>query len=68
MLNGYEGFRMKLYEAIVEKLIDRDEYQKMRNKYSQLIETTQGALDELHEQRRQLEEGSAPDRVWSLSR
>lgn len=65
-LNRYEGFRLKLYEAMVGELIDRDEYQQMRRKYSQLIESTQNALDEINEQRKHLEEESAPDRAWMM--
>ena len=36
-LDGYERFRMKLYEAMADELIDQDEYRQMRKKYSQLI-------------------------------
>lgn len=63
-MNGYEGFRMKLYEALAGGLIDRDEYQRMRKKYSQLIESAQNALDGLEAQRKELEEGPAPGRAW----
>lgn len=63
-LDGYEGFRMKLYEAMVDELIDQDEYRQMRKKYSQLIQSAQNALDAIGDRRRRLEEGSSPNRAW----
>lgn len=63
-LDGYERFRMKLYEAMADELIDKDEYQQMRKKYSQLIQSAQDALDEIGGQRKRLEEESSPNRAW----
>lgn len=36
-LERYQNFRMKLYEALSDELIDRNEYEKMRRKYAGLI-------------------------------
>nr|WP_325295484.1 recombinase family protein [uncultured Oscillibacter sp.] len=63
-LDRQETFRMKLYEAMTDGLVDKEEYHQMRTKYGQKIETAQSALVELREQRKQLEEESAPSRAW----
>lgn len=63
-MNRYEAFRMKLYESMTEGLVDREEYQKMRHRYSQQIKTAEQALRELEQQRKQMEEESGPDRTW----
>lgn len=63
-IDGYQDFRMKLYEALSDDLIDRDEYDKMRLKYTQLIEEAQAVVDKLEEQRRQAEASSGIDSGW----
>lgn len=50
-IDGYQDFRMKLYEALSDDLIDRDEYGRMRSKYTQLIEEAREAVSRLQEQR-----------------
>lgn len=59
-----KDFRMKLIEALNDNLIDKDEYQKMRSKYSERIEAAQKAIDKLNEERKQLSEGDGFDRGW----
>ena len=46
-MDGYKEFRYKLYEALREGLIDRDEYEKMRAKYAGLIESAQKAVEQM---------------------
>lgn len=65
-IEDYERFRMKLYEAMTDGLIERGEYQKMREKYARQIETAQNSLRELEQQRKELEQGDTPDRVWMM--
>lgn len=48
-LDGYKEFRMKLYEALKDGLIDSDEYDVMRSKYSRLIDETDRAIQTLNE-------------------
>ena len=50
-IDEHREFRMRLLEALNENLIDRDEYNQMRAKYTGLIEVAQGALSRLMEQR-----------------
>lgn len=50
-LDGYKDFRMKLYEALSDELIDRNEYNKMREKYNRLIEETETAICDLTKER-----------------
>lgn len=63
-INRYEAFRMKLYESMTEGLVDREEYQQMRHRYSQQINTAGQALRELEQKRKKLEEESEPNRAW----
>lgn len=63
-INHYEAFRMKLFEAKSDGLIDREEYGQMWEKYTHQIQTAQAALKELEHQREALEHESAPDRAW----
>lgn len=60
----YEAFRMKLFEAKADGLIDREEYGQMWEKYTRQIQTAQAALKELERRRDGLESESAPDRAW----
>lgn len=53
-IDGYQDFRMKLYEAFSEGLIERDEYDKMRSKYGNLIANAQEAVDKLEQDRREI--------------
>lgn len=53
-IDGYQDFRMKLYEAFSENLIERDEYDKMRLKYGQLIANAQEVVNKLEQERREI--------------
>ncbi len=62
-IDRYQDFRMKLYEALNEDLIDRDEYNKMRGKYTGLIEAAEDAVRKLNERRTEILSGSL-DKSW----
>ena len=62
--DGYRDFRMKLYEALREELIDRDEYAKMRQKYTQSIEEAEAAIQKLKEERSALLASTGVDCGW----
>lgn len=59
-------FRMKLYEALNEDLIDRDEYEKMRMKYTKQIEDTEKAISKLQIQRADILSNNATDNSWIM--
>lgn len=63
-LDGYRDFRMKLYEALNDDLIDRDEYSKMRQKYTQMIEDAEGAIRKLKAQRTEALSCTGTDSSW----
>lgn len=63
-IDGYQDFRMKLYEALSDELIDRDEYDKMRRKYTELIEEANAVADKLKAQRKELLSGIGSDTSW----
>lgn len=63
-LDGYRDFRMKLYEALSDGLINREEYDKMRAKYTQLIEEGTKALVELKERRSRELRDHNTDNLW----
>lgn len=50
-LENDQSFRMKLYEALQEGLIGREEYHKMRTKYTTRIEETEQSIRRLQLQR-----------------
>ena len=51
-LDNYKDFRMKLYEALNDDLIDREEYNKMREKYNAMIHETEAVICNLEAERR----------------
>lgn len=63
-LDGYREFRMKLYEALSDDLIDRDDYDKMRTKYTQLIDESTEALAQLKERRSRELKSHGSDDLW----
>lgn len=63
-IDGYKEFRMKLYEALNDDLIDRDEYDKMRIKYTQMIEEAQLAVSRLNAQRAEAQASTGTNRGW----
>ena len=59
-------FRMRLYEALNEDLIDRDEYNKMRMKYTRQIEDTEKAINKLQLQRTEISSNHSTDNNWIM--
>ena len=65
-LDRDKEFRMKLYEALNEELIDRDEYNKMRMKYTRQIEDTEKAISKLKLQRTEISSSHSTDNNWIM--
>lgn len=65
-LDRNKEFRMKLYEALNEDLIDRDEYNKMRRKYTKQIEDTEKAICKLQLQRTEISSSQSTNNNWIL--
>ena len=65
-LDRYCDFRMKLYEALNDDLIDRDEYEKMRSKYTGMIEETEDVIRQLSADREKSLTNTTP-RDWMAS-
>ncbi|NBK78580.1 recombinase [bacterium D16-76] len=63
-LDGYRDFRMKLYEALGDDLINKEEYDIMRAKYTQLIEEGTQALVELKKRRSEELKNQSADDLW----
>ena len=63
-IDRYKDFKMKLYEALNDCLIDRTEYEKMRAKYTQQIETAQAALQRLLAQQAETSENPGMKNDW----
>lgn len=63
-VDSYQEFRMKLYEALRDELIDRDEYEKMRKKYTQMIEEAQLVLDLWRKERQEACSDTNRDDSW----
>ena len=63
-LDDYKEFRMRLYEALQDDLITRDEYDKMRIKYTSLINDSQFVIDKLSLERQDLAENTNEDTGW----
>ena len=65
-LDRDKEFRMNLYEALNEDLIDRDEYNKMRLKYTKQIEDTEKAIRKLQLQRTEISSSHCADNNWIM--
>ena len=65
-LDRDKEFRMKLYEALNDNLIDRDEYNKMRMKYTRQIEDTERAISKLKLQRTEISSNHSTDNSWIM--
>ncbi len=63
-IDRIEGLRVRLYEALSDKLIEREEYQTMRERYSAQLEAANSEKRELMDRRAQMEEGNTPHRAW----
>lgn len=59
-----KNFRFKLLEAFRENLIDKDDYDMMRSKYSKMIDAAQNGLMQLMEQRRKLLSETPGPQSW----
>jgi site-specific DNA recombinase len=57
---------MKLYEALNDNLINRDEYEKMRSRYTGMIEETENVIRQLSAEREKSLTNTAP-RDWMTS-
>ena len=60
----YNGMRAKLYEALNDGLIDRDEYEAMRSKYSKLIYDTEQSVEKLKRERSEFISDTADNNAW----
>ena len=65
-LDSLKEYRAKLYEALTEDLIDRDEYNKMRQKYTIQIQETEESIRKLNSQRESILLKPDMDRNWVL--
>lgn len=63
-LDRCQGFRAKLYEALSDELITRDEYTKMREKYTGQITDIQSSIEKMNSKRNQMLEEKNRDRNW----
>lgn len=63
-MDGYKDFRMKLYEALNDGLIDREEYDKMRGKYTKMIEEAETLINRMREKRQDILSDSYKDTGW----
>ena len=63
-LDRSRQFRARLYEALSDGLIDRDEYSTMRRRYSEQIEAAQNRLDNLNRQRESALSDAESDESW----
>ncbi len=63
-IDRIEGFRVRLYEALSDKLIEREEYQAMRERYSVQLEAVNREKGELLDRRARMEKGDTPHRAW----
>lgn len=63
-IESYQDFRMKLLEAFHEKLIDREEYDAMRQKYTGTIARLQTALEKSIQERNDVLSEKPGTRTW----
>jgi site-specific DNA recombinase len=63
-IDKQKDFRMKLYEALSDGLIERDEYDIMRKRASDSIEAGEAAVQKLEEERAEVISKSARNLTW----
>lgn len=63
-IDKQKEFRMKLYEALTDELIDRDEYELMRKKSTASIEAGELAIQKLHSERDEVIEKNTKNLGW----
>lgn len=64
LIDKQKDFRMKLYEALSDKLIERDEYDAMRKRATETIENAEAAVKKLEEERANLVKQSTKNLTW----
>ena len=63
-LDGYRDYRMNLYEALNDGLIEKEEYHRMRGKYNSLISEGEAVLEKLYIEREAELSGSTDNTSW----
>lgn len=63
-LEHYRDIRMNLYESLQDGVLDRDEYSKMRTKYSAMIADIEKELQQLRSSRDEALENANADESW----
>ena len=63
-LDGYRDYRMNLYEALNDGLIEKEEYHRMRGKYYSLISEGEAVLEKLYIEREAELSGSTDNTSW----
>ncbi len=63
-LDGYQEFRMRLYEVFSDNLMSKDEYNNMRTKYNSLIAESTAALNDLIATRDEITRKAEYDNEW----
>lgn len=64
-IEHYQGFRMKLLEAFHESVIDREEYDLMRQKYTAMISQVQISIEKIIEERNSILNEGAGNYKWA---
>ncbi len=63
-IESYQEYRRKLLEAFHEELIDRTEYDAMRQKYTAMISQAQASLEKIMEERKSALSEKSDARNW----
>lgn len=59
-----ENLRIRLYEALSDQLIEREEYHTMRQRYGNQLEVLRNEKEELESRLSQLEHDATPNQEW----
>lgn len=63
-LDGCKEFKSRLFEALNDNLIDREEFTRMRDKYRGLEAECSNAIEKLYEKLNTMETEGNPERSW----
>ena len=63
-IDKQKDFRMKLYEALNDELIECDEYDAMRHKTTIAIESAESAVQRLNEEKKEIISQNARNLIW----
>ena len=63
-IDRYQDYRMNLYEALRDELIGQEEYERMRTKYTLLIDESRTAIEEMEKSLQEAQAGVDGDRLW----